>query len=89
MDRHSEKSLSFLEVYAVKNSVRYHQALQEFLQHTWVAENPLVAGAEVDEALVAFFIEIYRLGTAVRLATFCLEQCATTIRSSGSTGVIS
>ena len=28
MGRHSEKNLSFLELHAVKNSVRYHQALQ-------------------------------------------------------------
>ena len=62
MDRHTEKSLCFLEVHAVKNSVRYHQALQEFLPHTFVAENPLVADAEIDEALVAFFNEKYRLG---------------------------
>ena len=46
---------SFLEVHAVKNSARYHQALQEFLKHTLVAENPLVADATVDEALVALF----------------------------------
>ena len=44
------------------NSARYHQAfLQEFLQHTLVTENPLVADAEVDEALVAFFNDKYRL----------------------------
>ena len=55
------KILSFLEVHAVKNSVRYHQALQELLQHTSVAENPLVADAEVDEALVAFFNQKYRV----------------------------
>ena len=52
MGRQSEKNLSFLELHAVKNSVRYHQALQEFLQHTKVTDNPLVADAEVDEALV-------------------------------------
>ena len=45
----------------MKNSVRCHQALQEFLQHILVAENPLVADAEVDEALVAFFNEKNRL----------------------------
>ena len=40
-----------------ETSVRYHQALQEFVQHTLVTENPLAAVAEVDEALVAFFNE--------------------------------
>ena len=46
----------------MKNYVRYHQALQEFLQHTLVTENPLAADAEVDDAFVAFFNEKYRLG---------------------------
>ena len=59
MDRHSKKSLSLLEVDAVRSSVRYHQALQEFLQHILVTEHPLAADAEVDEALVAFFNEKY------------------------------
>ena len=40
----------------------YQQALQEFLQHTLVASNALVADTEVDEAPVAFFNEKYRLG---------------------------
>ena len=59
-DRH-EKNLSFLELHVVKNFVRCHRALQEFLQHTLVADHPLVADAEVDEALVAYFNEKYRL----------------------------
>ena len=60
--RHSEKHLPFLELHRVKNTARYHQTLQEFLKHTLVADTPLVADAEVDEALVAYFIEKYRLG---------------------------
>ena len=44
-----------------KKLVRHHQALQEFLHHTLVADNPLVADAEVGEALVAYFNEKYRL----------------------------
>ena len=44
-----------------------------------MADNPLVADAEVDEALVAHFNEKYRL------ETLCLEQCATNFRSSGNT----
>ena len=50
----------FLELHAVKTSGRYHQALQEFLQHTSVANNALVADTEVDEALGPFFNEKYR-----------------------------
>ena len=85
MGRRSEKNLSFLELHTVKNSVRYHQALQEFLQHNLVADNALVADAEFDEALVAFFQREVSLGAAARLATFCWEQCATIFRNSGNT----
>ena len=55
MDRQSEKALSFMETHVVNNSNRYCHALLEFLQRTLVAENPLLADAEVHEALVAFF----------------------------------
>ena len=53
MGRNSEKILSSLELHAVKNSLRYDQALQQFFQHLLVADNPLVADAEVDEALTS------------------------------------
>ena len=43
------KHLSFLEVHAVKNSARYRQALQEFLQHTLVAKNPLITIAKINQ----------------------------------------
>ena len=66
MANHSEKGLSFLKHHEVKISGRYHQASQEFLQHTLVANNALVADTEVDEALVAFFNEKYRLGYSKR-----------------------
>ena len=65
------KTLSFLELHAVKNSVRCHQALPEFLQHTLAAENPLVADPEVDEALVAFFNEMYRLEYSSSAGAMC------------------
>ena len=47
----AQKKLSFLERHAVKNSSRY-----------LVANNALVADTQVDEALVAFCSEKYRLG---------------------------
>ena len=57
---------SFLELHAVKNSDRHHQASQKFLQHTLSADIPLVADAEVDEALVSYFNEKYRLRNSWR-----------------------
>ena len=74
MGRPYEKKLSSLELQPVKNSVRYHQALQEFLQHTLVADNPLVADAEVDEALVAHFNEKYRVGYSSSAGDICLSN---------------
>ena len=47
----AQKKLSFLELHAVKNS-----------SHYLVANNALVADTQVDEALVAFCSEKYRLG---------------------------
>ena len=52
---------SFLELHAVKNSDPHHQASQKFLQHTLSADILLVADAEVDESLVSYFNEKYRV----------------------------
>ena len=69
---HSEISLSFLELHAVKIPGRYHQALQEF-QHTLMANNALVADTVVDEAPEAFFNKKYRLEYSSQQATLCRE----------------
>ena len=58
---HSGDGQTIRETPLLGGFFRHCHALLMFPQHTLLAENPLVADAEVDKAFVAFFNEKYRL----------------------------
>ena len=83
-----KKSLSLLEIHAVRSFVRY-QALQKSLQHTLVTKTRSPRMRRSTRHLWPSSTKMMDRGSAVRPATFCLRRCATTFRSSRSTRIIS
>ena len=78
-------SHSVVELHAEKYSDRRHQASQKVVQHTFLANIPLAADAEVDEALVYHFNETYCLKNSSWTVDILPGVMCTSSRSSENT----